>query len=72
MKKILQIKWENILVIEYIVFYIIKTIKHIKNYGLDIESQMTMFVIFTILIFIIYMLTLSLRQVLLKEVKKNE
>lgn len=70
--KLLHIKWERILVLIYSIFYVIKLVSHIRNYGFDFESDMTIFIIICILLFIVYMLTLSLRRTLIERNKKDE
>ena len=54
--KLLRIKWENILCLIYGIFYIIKSVSHIKKYGFNFESDMAIFIIICILLCIVYII----------------
>ena len=71
-KKILKINWENILLIAYSIFYAIKFIQHIKNYGFDYDGDMFMIMAFILLLGIVYLLTFNIRRSLLEMEKKND
>lgn len=64
--KLIHIKWENILCLIFGTFYIIKLTTHIVKYGFDFESDMAIFVICSVLLLLVYVITLSLRRTLIE------
>lgn len=70
--KIIHIKWEKITTLIFGIFYIIKIIGTIYEYGFDFEVIMSIALICSIMLFIWYMITLSLRRTLIERNKKDE
>ena len=68
--KLLHIKWEKITTLIFGIFYIIKIIGTICEYGFDFEVIMSIILICSIMLFIWYMITLELRRTLIEMEKK--
>ena len=69
MKKILRIKWENI-ISSLLAFYSIDCIlSHIARNGFQFEVVGFEIIVYSLILSLIYVTTLSLRKDLLKEVK---
>lgn len=68
--KLIHIKWEKITTLIFGIFYIIKIIGTICEYGFDFEVIISIILICSIMLFIWYMITLELRRTLIEMEKK--